>query len=139
MTYLRNCWYAAAYAHEVDDAPLARQLLDEPIVFFRTPDGRAHALFDRCPHRFAPLSMGKLVFDYWARNYWQGQLEELVTRSDFRVQERSFVWLTFEGISGHQPSLIRASKSWLRRMSNTMERLPLIRRFGVSQVLVCQK
>jgi vanillate O-demethylase monooxygenase subunit len=63
VTYLRNCWYAAAYAHEVGDAPLARQLLGEHVVLFRTSDGAAHALFDRCPHRFAPLSMGILVDD----------------------------------------------------------------------------
>ncbi|HEX7709966.1 MAG TPA: aromatic ring-hydroxylating dioxygenase subunit alpha [Sphingomonadaceae bacterium] len=63
MTYLRDCWYAAAYAHEVTDAPLARQLLGEHVVFFRTSDGTPHALFDRCPHRFAPLSMGTMVGD----------------------------------------------------------------------------
>lgn len=63
MTYLRNCWYAAAYAHEVSQAPLARQLLGEHVVLYRTADGTAHALHDRCPHRFAPLSMGTLVED----------------------------------------------------------------------------
>ncbi len=60
MNYLRNSWYMAAWADEiVDDKPLARTLLDEPIVFYRDRDGVAHALFDRCPHRFAPLSAGK--------------------------------------------------------------------------------
>lgn len=63
MTYLRNCWYAAAYANEVGDAPLARQLMGEHVVFYRGPDGAAHALADRCPHRFAPLSMGTIVGD----------------------------------------------------------------------------
>ena len=63
MTYLRNCWYAAAYSGEVGDAPMARQLLGEHIVFFRTSDGAVHALEDRCPHRFAPLSMGKVIED----------------------------------------------------------------------------
>lgn len=63
MTYLRNCWYAAAFASELSETPLARQLLDENVVFYRTPDGEPHALFDRCPHRFAPLSMGTLVGD----------------------------------------------------------------------------
>ncbi|MEO0033567.1 MAG: hypothetical protein RIS94_3325 [Pseudomonadota bacterium] len=63
MTYLRNCWYAAAYAHEVSDKPLARQFLGEHVVLYRTADGTAHALHDRCPHRFAPLSMGTLIDD----------------------------------------------------------------------------
>src|ERR1700679_24144 len=57
-TYLRNNWYQAAWASELSDAPLARTLLDEPIVFFRTGAGIA-ALQDRCPHRFAPLSAGR--------------------------------------------------------------------------------
>jgi SAM-dependent methyltransferase len=98
----------------------------------------------RVPHwlpfiPYLPLPVGKLMFDYWARNYWQGELSALVAGSGFTILERSFVWLTFEGISGHQPSFIRATKPWLRRMSNTMERLPVVRRFGVSQVLVCHK
>lgn len=63
MTYLKNCWYAAAYANEVSDKPLARQLLGEHVVLYRTSDGKAHALADRCPHRFAPLSMGVVVED----------------------------------------------------------------------------
>ena len=57
-TYLRNNWYQAAWASELSEAPLARTLLDEPIVFFRTGEGIA-ALQDRCPHRFAPLSAGR--------------------------------------------------------------------------------
>ena len=57
-TYLRNNWYQAAWASELSEAPLARTLLDEPIVFFRTGAGIA-ALQDRCPHRFAPLSAGR--------------------------------------------------------------------------------
>ena len=39
MNYLRNCWYAAAYAGEVGEAPLARQFLGEHVVLYRTPDG----------------------------------------------------------------------------------------------------
>ena len=62
MTYLRNTWYAAAWGNEISsDLPLARTLLDEPLVFFRDGAGRPRALADRCPHRFAPLSKGRLV------------------------------------------------------------------------------
>ena len=62
MTYLRNCWYAAAWSHEVvGTRPLARQLLGEHVVLFRTETGTLTLLADRCPHRFAPLSMGKVV------------------------------------------------------------------------------
>ena len=61
MTYLRNAWTMAAWADElVPGALLARTLLDEPLVLYRDASGAPRALADRCPHRFAPLSMGKL-------------------------------------------------------------------------------
>lgn len=61
MTYLRNCWYMAAWADEIEiGGLLARHLLDEPVVLFRCDDGKVGALLDRCPHRFAPLSKGRM-------------------------------------------------------------------------------
>ena len=60
MSYLRNTWYMAAWADEVGDKPFARTLLDEPLVLYRDTAGLPHALYDRCPHRFAPLSMGRV-------------------------------------------------------------------------------
>ncbi len=61
MSYLRNAWTVAAWANElVPGQLLARTLLDEPLVLFRDAEGRPKALLDRCPHRFAPLSMGTL-------------------------------------------------------------------------------
>jgi vanillate O-demethylase monooxygenase subunit len=60
MTFLRNVWYVAGWADEFKSGTLlARQICDEPIVFYRDDQGAPHALFDRCPHRFAPLSMGR--------------------------------------------------------------------------------
>jgi vanillate O-demethylase monooxygenase subunit len=61
--FLKNCWYAAAFCDEVGRAPLARTLLDIPIVFYRKENGTAVALRDRCSHRFAPLSVGQVVGD----------------------------------------------------------------------------
>ncbi|QCP52312.1 aromatic ring-hydroxylating dioxygenase subunit alpha [Trinickia violacea] len=62
MPFLLNAWYVAAFAHEVRaDAPLARTLLDRPVVLYRDAAQRAIALDDRCPHRFAPLSKGRIV------------------------------------------------------------------------------
>ena len=59
--YLRNAWYVAAWDHHVGDGLLARTILDEPIVFFRDRDGTVAALEDRCCHRSAPLSIGRLM------------------------------------------------------------------------------
>jgi phenylpropionate dioxygenase-like ring-hydroxylating dioxygenase large terminal subunit len=61
MSFLMNIWYVAAWSHEVGDTLLARTLLDQPMVLFRGSDGSARALDDLCPHRFAPLSLGRLV------------------------------------------------------------------------------
>jgi phenylpropionate dioxygenase-like ring-hydroxylating dioxygenase large terminal subunit len=62
MSYLRNCWYPAAPASWLKRGELQRRvILGQGLVFFRNPAGRAFALRDRCPHRFAQLSMGKLL------------------------------------------------------------------------------
>jgi len=61
VTYLRNTWYVAAMHDELLLGQLlARTYLDEPVVLFRNAAGEPQALADRCPHRFAPLSAGKL-------------------------------------------------------------------------------
>lgn len=59
--FIRNTWYIAAEPQEVTRKPLARTILEKPIVLFRTESGKVVALDDRCPHRFAPLSLGKVV------------------------------------------------------------------------------
>jgi phenylpropionate dioxygenase-like ring-hydroxylating dioxygenase large terminal subunit len=59
--FLRNTWYVAAWTEEVTDKPLARMLLGEQIVLFRTTEGATAALQDRCCHRAAALSMGTVV------------------------------------------------------------------------------
>jgi vanillate O-demethylase monooxygenase subunit len=61
-TYLRNAWYVAAWSDELaDGGVLGRTILKESVVLYRQADGKVAALEDRCPHRFAPLSMGKVV------------------------------------------------------------------------------
>ncbi|WP_054109395.1 aromatic ring-hydroxylating dioxygenase subunit alpha [Novosphingobium sp. AAP83] len=57
--FARNQWYAAGWSAEVGTRPVARRILDQPVVLFRMPDGTAGALEDQCPHRLAPLSLGE--------------------------------------------------------------------------------
>ena len=60
--FVKNVWYMAAWSREVtQDKPLARTLLGQAVVLYRTASGAVHALDDRCPHRAAPLSLGKCV------------------------------------------------------------------------------
>jgi phenylpropionate dioxygenase-like ring-hydroxylating dioxygenase large terminal subunit len=61
--WLSNCWQVIAFLKEIGPTPLARTVQNEPIVLFRTRSGEAIALFDRCPHRLAPLSYGRVVDD----------------------------------------------------------------------------
>ena len=60
--FLDNCWYAAAWAHEVAQADdkLGRTICEKPIIFFRTASGQYTALDNRCCHRAAPLTLGRI-------------------------------------------------------------------------------
>ena len=59
--YLKNRWYVAAWDHEISDKPLARTIMDKPIVFFRDLDGKPAALEDSCAHRYMALSGGLIT------------------------------------------------------------------------------
>lgn len=61
--FVRNQWYAAAWDHEVGRTPLGRTVCDEPIVLYKKKNGDLVALADRCWHRMAPLSMGRVLED----------------------------------------------------------------------------
>jgi phenylpropionate dioxygenase-like ring-hydroxylating dioxygenase large terminal subunit len=62
--FLRNSWYVAAWNHElIDGRKLARTILERPVVIYRGASGKVVALDDRCCHRAAPLSMGRIEGD----------------------------------------------------------------------------
>jgi phenylpropionate dioxygenase-like ring-hydroxylating dioxygenase large terminal subunit len=61
MPYLKNAWYAAGWSAELGEKAIARTILDQPIVLFRGAHGNPLALTDACPHRFAPLSLGRVT------------------------------------------------------------------------------
>lgn len=59
-SYLMQQWYVAATTQEVgSETLLHRKLLGTSVLLYRDEAGIAVAMHDRCPHRFAPLSMGK--------------------------------------------------------------------------------
>jgi phenylpropionate dioxygenase-like ring-hydroxylating dioxygenase large terminal subunit len=61
-TYLRNAWYVAAWSEDLGDSGvLGRIIMHEPVVLYRQGGGEVVALEDRCPHRFAPLSLGQVL------------------------------------------------------------------------------
>ncbi|MCM3884426.1 aromatic ring-hydroxylating dioxygenase subunit alpha [Frankia sp. R82] len=56
---LRHGWHPVALAAEVGGVPLQVRLLGEPWVVARLGEALV-AFADRCPHRFAPLSTGRV-------------------------------------------------------------------------------
>jgi phenylpropionate dioxygenase-like ring-hydroxylating dioxygenase large terminal subunit len=59
----KNCWYVAAASHELGRSLLKRTIADETVILYRTEGGTPVAMLDLCPHRHAPLSLGRLVGD----------------------------------------------------------------------------
>ncbi|MBL0420581.1 aromatic ring-hydroxylating dioxygenase subunit alpha [Ramlibacter sp. AW1] len=60
--FVRDLWYPVMWSEELKPGQLlARRVLDEPLVFFRSPQGDAAALFDMCPHRQVPLHLGRVL------------------------------------------------------------------------------
>jgi vanillate O-demethylase monooxygenase subunit len=61
--FVRNAWYPAAWSRDVSRALTQRRILGRLVVLYRTESGTLAALDDACPHRLAPLSMGRLKGD----------------------------------------------------------------------------
>lgn len=62
--FIKNCWYVAATLDDLSqDKPLARTVINEPLVLYRTAEGKPVVFEDRCCHRWAALSLGKVEGD----------------------------------------------------------------------------
>ena len=55
---LAKHWYPIAYSDEIVDKPLARTLLDQPLIVYRTTGRKAVVARDLCIHRGVPLRLG---------------------------------------------------------------------------------
>jgi len=122
MTFLRNAWYMAGWADEVGENGFTRRICGQPIYIFRTSDGALAALLDRCPHRFAPLSVGsrdgdELVCGYHGLRFSPGGkcvhnpfAKTIPAGSDipaFAVVERdSIIWMWGGSPDGADPASI---------------------------------
>lgn len=58
--FAKDTWYVACAADEIDEKPLGRTICNQAIVFYRAQDNQVAALEDYCPHRGAPLSLGRV-------------------------------------------------------------------------------
>ena len=120
--FIRNAWYIAGWANEVSEKPLARRILDEPIVLFRDRQGKAGALIDRCCHRSAPLSLGQvtdaglecgyhgLTFDCSGRCVLIPGQEKIPQKASVRhyplVEKDEFLWIWMGDADKADPALI---------------------------------
>lgn len=60
--FLFNAWYVAGWSNDLQPGERhSRTFLNQPVVLFRTEQGRAVALEDRCAHRAVPLSAGEVA------------------------------------------------------------------------------
>jgi len=61
---LFHCWHPVAYTSELPEGkPFGATLLDEPIVIWRSSNGKAYAMKDLCIHRGTALSLGWINSD----------------------------------------------------------------------------
>ena len=121
--FLRNCWYVAAWNHElIDGRKLARTILERPVVIYRGASGRVVALDDRCCHRAAPLSMGRIEGDDIRCMYHGMKFEpggkciqipgqdmippKLGVRSYPVVERYNLIWIWMGDIEKADPNLI---------------------------------
>jgi nitrite reductase/ring-hydroxylating ferredoxin subunit len=121
--FVRDQWYVIAFSHEVErDRPFARKCMDEPILLFRDSEGRAAALYDRCPHRGAPLSQGRVLGDAVECLYHGFQFDRTgrcvripaqdhipqaaCTRSYPVIERMQFVWIWMGDPARADPDLV---------------------------------
>lgn len=57
----RRCWYPVSLVQDLPDGPLGFSIYDLSLVLFRSTGGRLSCLPDRCPHRAARLSDGRVT------------------------------------------------------------------------------
>lgn len=98
----------------------------------------------RLPHYFpfvpyVPLALGHRFLAYHARNYFPWELKAKILEQSFEVVCQTYIWQTFENISGSAPRVLQAFSPLLRAVSYSLEKIPLIRGFGVSQVIFARK
>lgn len=61
VSFWRKTWYPIVFSSELSRTePYGIQILGDPVVLWRDPNGKANCVADRCPHRSAPLSLGTI-------------------------------------------------------------------------------
>ena len=86
----KTLWHPALASNELMQAPVAASLLGAELVIWRDQHGIVHAWADRCPHRGAKFSLGRVVENRLECGYhgWQfaasGQCMHVPALPDFK-------------------------------------------------------
>ncbi len=86
-----------------------------------------------------PLAISTRLVRFWCRNYWPGELRRMTRAAGFTINAHSFVWQTFENISGGKKRLVHQFAPQARLLARILEHTPLLKRFGVSQLIIASK
>ena len=109
VSFVRNAWYMAAWSQDLGHAPLGVTVLNDPLVVFRAGNGSVGVLYDVCPHRAVPLSLGRVAGDHIVCPYHgieldtagicrlnphvQGASERLKTRAYPVAEMHGIIWV----------------------------------------------
>jgi vanillate O-demethylase monooxygenase subunit len=91
---LARHWYPVAYSDELADKPLARTLLDQPLILYRTTNRQVVVAHDLCIHRGVPLRLGwqegdELVCAYHGFRYGaDGRCTRIPAQPDLPVPKK---------------------------------------------------
>jgi phenylpropionate dioxygenase-like ring-hydroxylating dioxygenase large terminal subunit len=123
QAFVHDQWYVIAFSHEVERGrPFTRKCMDEPVLLFRDREGGVAALYDRCPHRGAPLSQGRVLGDTVECVYHGFQFDRAgrcvlipaqdhiphaaCTRSYPVIEQMQFVWIWMGDPAKADPALV---------------------------------
>jgi phenylpropionate dioxygenase-like ring-hydroxylating dioxygenase large terminal subunit len=137
---LRSAWHPVAESDDVTDGPLAVTLLGRALVLWRS-GGSIVAAPDRCPHREAPLSIGRVTDGVLACGYhgWSfgaagacvsipssGATATIPPTAHLpcvEVRERyGLVWIRLESGDSDLPEIPQESDPAFRRINSGMQR-----------------
>ncbi|MDM0115905.1 aromatic ring-hydroxylating dioxygenase subunit alpha [Variovorax sp. J22R133] len=136
----KQLWHPVALSADVADAPVPASLLGENLVLWRDAQGTARAWQDRCPHRGAQLSLGRVVDCDGARmlecpyHGWrfdgEGQSRHVPALPDFTPppthraathatrEAHGLIWVRLDGdASGDLPAFAAESDARLRKLN----------------------
>lgn len=122
-SFLKNAWYVAGWTTDLAPSErIARTFLEQPIVLWRSAEGKAFALADSCAHRAMPLSAGVVLGDiircpYHGLEYDGGGRcsripaqsmipERAMVRSYPLVEQQGLLWIWMGDADRADPALI---------------------------------